>query len=411
MAFEFVFPDVGEGITEGTIVKWLVKEGDAISADQTIVQVETDKAVADIPSPRAGTLLKINYTEGQTIKVGEVLCSIGAAGESAPSADGGAGSKKATSASKERTQEPAVKEVTENATEAKQQTTTSNKQKEETIEVNEESSVRKGVNQSTKVLAAPAVRKAARDANIDLMNVKGSGANGAILMKDLKGNSGAAAQTKPAGIVQQKATVKRKYDQYGYLERVPLKGIRKTIAANMIKSLHNSAQLSTFDDIDVTKLWSVRKREKGKMEKKGIKLTFLPFVIRALIASLKEHPALNSRIEGDDIVYLKYFNIGIAVETEVGLMVPVIKIAEDKSIEKLAKEIADLGERAKSRKLDVMDMSGSTFTITNYGSIGGTYATPVLNHQMLQSSDLGEYLIVQFYMARQSRMLKYYLFL
>ena len=147
----------------------------------------------------------------------------------------------------------------------------------------------------------------------------------------------------------------------------------------MIEVQSTAAQVTAMEDVDVTKLWNLRKKEKLKFEKRGVKLTFLPLIIKAVIAALKENPILNSSLENEEIIIKKYFNIGIAIETDLGLMVPVIKIAESKSIEKLAKEIVSLAEKAKSRKIDIMDLKGSTFTITNYGSIGGTYGTPILN--------------------------------
>ena len=224
-------------------------------------------------------------------------------------------------------------------------------------------------------MASPIVRKLAREMKIDLSKIKGSGNGGIILKSDL-GVKKMKTIEKPA---QQKILVKKKYDEYGYLERIPLKGIRKTIAKNMVISHTETAPVTAMEDIDVSKLWNLRSKEKKILEKKGIDLTFLPFVIKAAIAALKENPLLNSSIEADEIVIKKYFNIGVAVETDVGLMVPVIKIAEDKTIIQLAKEIKELAEKSRSRKIDLMDLKGSTFTITNYGSIGGNYGTPIIN--------------------------------
>jgi len=235
-----------------------------------------------------------------------------------------------------------------------------------------------GTQETAKVLASPAVRKKAMELGVDLTKIKGSGDQKNILMKDLQQHakkSGIEKEEIPQQIVQ----VKRKYDEYGYIERIPLKGIRRTIAQNMMKSLQNSAQLSAMEDIDVSRLWKIREREKKNLERQNVKLTFLPFIIKATIAALRENPILNSTIENEEIIIKKYFNIGIAVETEAGLMVPVIKKAEDKNIIQIAKEIVELAEKARARKIDLMDLQGGTFTITNYGSVGGTYATPILN--------------------------------
>lgn len=364
MATEFKFPDIGEGIIEGEIVKWLVKEGDVIKADQTIVQVETDKSVADIPSPVGGTVLKINFKEGDTIKVGEVLVVIGDSGEKVESKE----EKKEEITPKAKEKNPVEKAETPN-------------EKIEKIIKQPQSETMSGLDASEKVLASPAVRKLARGLKIDLSKVQGSGENGIVLKKDIESHEPDVHERiqKKAAVPQQIVQVKKKYDQFGYLERVPLKGIRKTIAINMMKSLEGSAQVTAMEDIDMSKLWSLRGREKEVWEKRGVKLTFLSFIVKAVIAALKENPILNSTLEGDEILIKKYFNIGVAVETDVGLMVPVIKIAESKTIIQIAKEIVELAKKAAERKLDVMDMKGGTFTITNYGSIGGTYGTPVLN--------------------------------
>ncbi len=337
MATEFKLPDIGEGIAEAEIVEWLVSEGDVVKADQVIVKIETDKAVADLPTPVSGTILKINFSKGDTVNVGAVLCVIGETGEKVVS---------------KVVREKVVAEV---------------------VQEKKSYSAPAG-----KVLASPAVRKSAIDKGINLNSLKGSGDDGQILMSDLNGTSPKFREPieapRPAGIVAQK-----KYDQFGYVERIPMKGVRKAIAQNMMKSLSQSAQVTAMEDINVSKLWDIRNVEKEKLAKKGIKLTFMPFIIKALVKSLQEYPKLNSSLEGDDIVIKKYYNIGIAVQTDAGLMVPVVKIVERKSLSDIAKEIEDLAEKSRNRTIDIMDLKGSTFTITNYGSVGGTYGTPIIN--------------------------------
>jgi len=328
------------------------------------VQVETDKAVVDIPSPKSGTILRINFREGETVKVGEILCIIGDKNEKISSKKIPAQKQKLKSADKK----------------AERKIGTIVGELEETNEVFEmpHSKAVLGTQETAKVLASPAVRKKAKELGIDLTKIKGSGDQRNILMRDLQAyskRSGTEKQEVPQQVIQ----VKRKYDEYGYIERIPLKGIRKTIANNMMKSLQNAAQLTAMEDINVSKLWKIREYEKKNLEKQNIKLTFLPFIIKAAIAALRENPILNSSLEGEEIIIKKYFNIGVAVETEAGLMVPVIKKAEDKNIIQIAKEIVELAEKARTRKIDLMDLQGGTFTITNYGSVGGTYATPVLN--------------------------------
>jgi pyruvate dehydrogenase E2 component (dihydrolipoamide acetyltransferase) len=350
MPFKFKFPDIGEGIQEGEIVKWLVKEGNLVKEDQNIVQIETDKAVVDIPSPKTGKILKINFKEGDIIKVGEVLVVIGTENE------------KIIAKSTKKQKEKYTGSVVGHLEEAPE---------DQEFELPHSASMQ-GTKQ--KILASPAVRKFALEDKIDLTKIKGSGPQGQILKSDVT-----KAQPSKQEVPQQKIIVKRKYDEFGYIERIPLKGIRKTIANNMIKSQTEAAQVTSMEDINVSKLWKLRNKEKKEYEKKKVKLTFLPYIIKATISALKENPILNSTLENEEILIKKYFNIGIAVETEVGLMVPVIKIAENKNIERLAKEIVSLSEKTKTRKIDLMDLQGSTFTITNYGSIGGTYGTPIIN--------------------------------
>jgi pyruvate dehydrogenase E2 component (dihydrolipoamide acetyltransferase) len=375
---EFKLPDIGEGLEEGEIVKWLVKAGDVVKADQNIVQVETDKAVADLPAPVGGKMLKINFKEGDTVKVGQVLCVIGDSGEKVEdSAEEEPKTEVSPQSSSEETGGTEQKAKEDSNVEPKSQVDV-NKSGKVDLEIVEQpqSEAFKGEAATEKVQALPAVRKLARDKGVDLSTVKGSGPGGRIVEADL--GQGAGEKTAEP-VAQQKLSVKRKYDDFGYIEHVPLKGIRKTIAKNMIKSQTDAAQVTAMDDIDVTKLWNLRKEEKQHFELEGIKLTFLPFIVKAVIAALKENPTLNASIVGEEIIVKKYYNIGVAVETEVGLMVPVIKIAEKKSIATIAKEIGDLAEKARSRKIDVMDLKGGCFTITNYGSIGGNYGTPIIN--------------------------------
>ncbi|MBX4196817.1 2-oxo acid dehydrogenase subunit E2 [Candidatus Pacearchaeota archaeon] len=344
MPFEFKLPDVGEGITEGEIVKWLVNEGDSVKEDQPLVEVETDKAVVDLPSPRSGVVIKLHYKAGDTVKVGSTLVTLGVQGE------------------KVTVKEPVKgKSVVGQLEEAPDE-----------VEDKPQAQTMKGIQQSKKILASPAVRKLASEMNVDLHGMKGSGPEKRIIKTDIE-------KQKPEAIPQQLVPVQKKYDDHGYTERIPLKGIRKTIAINMVKSLAETAQVTAMEDVDVSQLYSIKEKEKGSLEKKGVKLTLMPFIIKAIVAALHENPILNSSIEGEEIIIKKYFNIGIAVETELGLMVPVLKNADTKSIVELAQEISALAEKARARTIKLEEMQGGTFTITNYGSIGGTYATPIIN--------------------------------
>src|SRR3989344_4895913 len=286
MITEFKLPDIGEGIAEAEIVEWTVKEGDFVNAYQNIVKIETDKAVADLPSPVTGTMLNINFQKGEKVK---------------------------SSANKKF--DKGANDVVNNTRDS----------------VGKESVV------SGKILASPAVRKVAVERGIDLNNLKGSGADGQIVMSDLDKNGFSKVteivETSPA------LNIQKKYDQFGYIDRIPFKGVRKLIAQNMIRSLSQSAQVTSMEDIDVGRLWAMRLREKEHFALEGVKLTFMPFVIKALIKALTKHPKLNSSLEGESIVMKKYYNIGVAVQTDAGLLVPVVKIAERKSISDIAKEI------------------------------------------------------------------------
>ncbi|HSB04193.1 MAG TPA: dihydrolipoamide acetyltransferase family protein, partial [Thermodesulfobacteriota bacterium] len=207
----------------------------------------------------------------------------------------------------------------------------------------------------------------------------GTGAEGRVLEKDIR--QAAEAKEKPAEPEKKPAKVK-KYDFYGYIDRVPLRGVRRAIARAMVKSKYTAPHVTAMDEADITELWKIKEKEKKTAENKGIKLTILPFIIKAVIAGLKEHPYINATLddENEEIILKKYFNIGVATDTPEGLMVPVVKNADDKSILQLAEELTQLSEKARNRKIDLAEMKGGTFTITNYGAIGGMYGTPIINH-------------------------------
>lgn len=344
MVTQFTFPDVGEGIHEGHVVSWLVKEGDTVKEDQPLVKVETDKAVVELPSPVTGKILKIYKQAGSIVKVGEILVDIGGEGEKV---------KVPKEAPVQKTIPKKGQSVVgelEEATEVKQAP------KEKII-----------AKRGKEIKALPSVRKMAKEMNLDLSTIQGSGKQGEILASDLKKETAKASP---------QIQITKKYDMYGYVDRIPLQGLRAQIKINMEKQALLPI-VTHIDEIDVTRLWAIREREKTKQ--KEVKVTFLPYIIKAVIGSLKENKLLNASLEQDAIILKKYYNIGIAVATEEGLIVPVVKRAEQKSLLDIAKEIQDLSQKAKQRSLDIMDLKGSTFTITNIGSLGGLYATPMLN--------------------------------
>lgn len=335
MTYEFKFPDVGEGISEGEVVKWLVKEGDLVKQDQTLAKVETDKAIVEISSPKEGKILKLHAKEGETIKVGSVLVTFEGGGPEPKKSFGVVGELE----------------------EAK-----------ETIEIPKVVAA-----PSVNVLATPIIRRLAKELGIDITKIKGTGSGGRITEEDLKNSKGE--------IKQKEARVVKKYDLFGYVDRVPFKGVRRATAKKVIESIYTATHVTHMDDCDVTKLAGLRESKKIEAEKKEVNLTYLPFIVKAVIESLKLHPYLNAELdeENDEVILKKYFNIGIAVDTEEGLLVPVVKIADQKDLFDIAKEIENLAKSVKERTIDIMDLKGSCFTITNVGSLGGVYATPIIN--------------------------------
>jgi pyruvate dehydrogenase E2 component (dihydrolipoamide acetyltransferase) len=341
MPFNFVLPDLGEGITEGEIRKWVVKEGDLVEEHQTVLEMETDKAVVEVPSPKKGKVLKINKAEGEIAKVGEVLMVIAAEGEAAEARP---------------KEEPKPKEGKARPKE---------EEKGKSVSV-------VGVlpEEEEEVLATPAVRAMAREQGVKLDGLKGSGPGGSITKDDVARAAGRTGERKAVP------------ERFGDVERRPLKGLRRTIAKNLTASQNITAFVTGMEEADITELWELREREKKGLREKGVHLTFMPFFIKAVLHALAEHPYLNASIddEREEIVLKKYYHIGIAVDTPDGLMVPVIKEAAQKTIHELARELQELSEKARERKIALEEMKGGTFTITNWGHFGGTFATPIINY-------------------------------
>jgi pyruvate dehydrogenase E2 component (dihydrolipoamide acetyltransferase) len=360
MAFEFKFPDIGEGLTEGEIVRWLVKEGDEVKEGDPLVEVETDKALAEIPSPKTGVILRILAKEKEIVKVGQVIVIIGEKGEVAEAVPPTRKSIGVVGELEEAPEEAPVLKVE-----------------------------KKMAFVSEHVLATPAVRALAKELGVDIHQVKGTGPEGRVLEKDVR--QFAEAQEKPLE-PERKITKVKKYDLYGYVERIPLRGVRRSIAKAMVKSKYTAPHVTTIDEADVTELWKIREKEKRAAEKKGVNLTILPFIIKAVIAGLVEHPYLNATFddETEEIILKRYYNIGFATDTSEGLMVPVVKNAKDKSILQIAQELTQLAEKARTRTIDLADLKGGTFTITNYGALGGVYGTPIINHPEVAILGIGK---------------------
>lgn len=352
MPTEFKFPDVGEGITEGEIVKWRVREGDMVKEHDVLAEIETDKAIVEIPSPVSGTILQLHHKEGDTVKVGEILVTIGDKSEKPAPVIKPAG---AVGYLEEAPDEIPARPVP----------------------------IQVAVPAGPIVSATPVIRRLARDLGVDILRIKGSGFGGRITEEDVRNFAqGLGMKNIEENLPEVEIKIQKKYDMYGYVERVQLKGVRKAIAKHMVESIYTIPHVTHMDEVDVTRLFRHREREKKIAESRGIKLTYLPFIIKSCIAALKKHPGFNSSLDEqhEEIVMKKYYNIGIAVDSENGLMVPVIKGADQKNIFQLAREIVELAEKVKSREVDLGDLKGGTFTITNIGSLGGIFATPIINH-------------------------------
>lgn len=363
MAYEFKLPDIGEGIHEGEIVKWFVKPGDEIKEDDILLEVQNDKAVVEIPSPVDGKVLEIKVEEGTVSIVGDVLVTIDA-GDANPAEE--------ESAPAEEKEEPKKEEASSKEANA--------------------DSTNDDENNDTRVIAMPSVRKYAREKGVSIQKVSGSGKNGRILKEDIDSflNGGATAEAATSANEEKETTntdTTKKPEPtaipVGELEeRVPFKGIRKAIAKAMVNSKHTAPHVTHMDEVEVSALVAHRKQYKEIAAEQGTKLTYLPYVVKALTSALRKYPALNASIDdaNEEIVYKKYFNIGIAADTEHGLFVPVVKDADRKSIFALADEINELAVKARDGKLSGAEMKGGSATISNVGSARGLWFTPVINH-------------------------------
>ncbi|MBN1786741.1 MAG: 2-oxo acid dehydrogenase subunit E2 [Candidatus Methanofastidiosa archaeon] len=342
MVTEFRFPDVGEGITEGKVQNWRVKVGDKVNEDQIIGDIETDKAVVEMPAPRSGTVISLLIPEGGMVKVGETMLVIGDEGEKY---EGG---------------EPSAPEVPLPAPAP-------------AAEAPEEYKLKLG----KATLAMPGVRKLAKEKGLDLEGIPGTGAHGQVTKEDLSKSIKETTRAPEAKLPR----VKLNYDLYGHIRHERYDGVREVIGRKLSESMFGSPHAVAMDEADITELWSMREQLKERSAEKGAKLSVLAFVVVAVVNALKEHPTLNAAFneEEKDMIIKEYHNIGIAVDSPDGLKVPVIKMAQSKDVFQIQSEINELAQKARDRKIDLMDMQGSSFSISNYGSIGGFYGVPIIN--------------------------------
>ncbi|NBJ70750.1 MULTISPECIES: dihydrolipoamide acetyltransferase family protein [Clostridia] len=355
MAFNFKLPDIGEGIHEGEIVKWFVNEGDEVKEDDVLCEVQNDKAVVEIPSPVDGTVTKLHVEEGTVAVVGDTIITFDAEGYESDDEEEASANAKA--------EEAPAKEM---------QAETANASTEDEED------------DDTRVIAMPSVRKYARENGVSITKVTGTGKNGRILKEDidayLSGDQPAAQATE----TKDEAAPKKETATTGDFpeSREAMSGIRKAIANAMVNSKTKAPHVTLLDEVDVTELVAHRKKFKAVAAEQEIKLTYLPYVVKALVSASKKFPMINASVddETNEIVHKHYYNVGIAADTDKGLLVPVVKNADRKSIFEISKEINELAEKARSGKLSPEEMSGASNTITNIGSAGGQWFTPVLNY-------------------------------
>lgn len=365
MRYIFRFPDIGEGITEGKILEWYVKKGQQVKSGDSLVKMETDKVVTDIPSPKAGVISAVYGAVGEMINVEDPLVEIdieGVAGEEAQQVN----QEKAEKPKDEQVEEKGFGVVGTLEVAGDNAILSSS---EEGVEQSDEP-----VKLSKKALATPVARAMAKDLGVDINTVTGSGPGGRVMKQDIRKAYDSRYNDKPVKAIQLPGN--------DLVEIEPLSQIRKTIAKNMIHSKQNAAHMTAFEEVEVSSLMDIRSRFKEEFKEQGVKLTYLAFIIKAVAESLKRHKSLNAEmdLDNDRMIYKKHYNIGIAVDTDAGLVVPVIKNVDKLSILEIAKEIMIIAEKARERKLTLDDMKGGTFSVTNYGAIGGLFAVPVINY-------------------------------
>ncbi len=421
MRFEFKLPDIGEGVAEGEIVAWHVKPGDAVKEDQAMVEVMTDKATVTIGAPKKGTILETLAAVGAIVPVGSLLVTIEVEGKggdapapaahkpapaAAPKAETPKNEGPAATAvgdikdtiaggaffSGNKPAAPATQSAPQSATQPANQTASPSAT--QTASHAAPARVRDDSYHSERPLATPVVRKLARDLNIDLHKVRPTGEGNRVSQDDVRGYAaGGRESTAPAAAASSAGPRVGNLGRAPIViappagtpasleERKPFVGVRRKIAERMQTSTNTAAHFTFVEECDVGRIKELRKRLQPAAEKQGVKLSFLPFIVKAVVAALKKFPVLNSALDEstNELVTRRYFHIGIAASTDQGLMVPVVKNADQKSILEIAREIDRLGNAAKSGSIASADLAGSTFTITSLGTQGGLFATPVLN--------------------------------
>ena len=351
MSIDIKVPAMGESVTEATVARWFKKEGDAVARDEPILELETDKVTVEVPAPASGALETINVKEGDTVQVGTVLGAI---------AEGKGGTARATPASNPDAASPKTAAASPKLAAPKATTPKA-----------------APLPPSAAVTAMPSAKRVAEESGLDLSRVAGTGRDGRVTKGDALAALEARAQERTAVPIRAPAGPRPNAARE---ERVAMSRLRRTIALRLKESQNTAAQLTTFNEVDMSHVMSLRAEYKDSFEKKhGVRLGFMGFFVKACIAALKELPNVNAEIEGDDIIYKNYFDIGVAVSTERGLVVPVLRDADALSLAQIESGIRDFAVRARDNKLKLDELMGGTFSITNGGVFGSLMSTPILN--------------------------------
>ncbi len=373
-------PRLGEGADSGTVATIFVKEGDTVKKDQAVLELESEKAVASIPSPVAGTVKKIHVKEGDEIKIGTLIFTVAESGAASSTSSEPEEKKKEPEVSSEQPAPQQVEQAPEPAT---------------AFEPVKPAS-------GFPPPASPSIRRMAREIGLDLTRVRGTANGGRITMEDVRahmqrlqavafGQQKAPSQ-QAAGVVPSKpAPVSVDFSKWGKVEKKKMTQLRKAISNKMVESWTTIPHITQFDNVDVTDVLALRKKHQKAYEKKKANLTLTPFIMKAVVETLKKHPIFNASMDEatEEIVYKSYFHLGIAVDTEQGLIVPVIRDVDKKSLLELSIELQDIAERTRQRKVSLEEMQGGTFTISNQGGIGGAHFTPVINKPELAILGVG----------------------
>jgi 2-oxoglutarate dehydrogenase E2 component (dihydrolipoamide succinyltransferase) len=374
MSNQILVPALGESVTEATVAKWLKNEGENVNVDEAIVELETDKVNVEVPAPTSGVIEKISIKEGQTVNVGTLLGTISQSKNA---------STNVSIEEKKYTPPPKKLEVFEGIKKEEEEAKSFQKSEEPLILTNlHEENFATTKSEPTPKTISPAARKIAAETNINLNDINGSGKNGVILKEDLFELMG----LKPSPSVRKVS--------HGPEERIKMTRLRMTIGKRLKEAQENAAMLTTFNEVDMSAIISLRSNHKEEFQKRySAKLGFMSFFVKACVVGLKNYPVVNAEIQGDEIIYKNYYNISIAVGTDRGLVVPVLRSTDEMSFADIEKNITLLGEKARSGKIVIEDLQGGTFTITNGGIYGSMLSTPILNPP--QSAVLGMHNIIE----------------